>query len=49
MRSAHKKSNGFNFSHELKTRKPMGITYVCCVCDEEFEVASDLLNNMTDH
>ena len=42
-------TKGFDLSSELKTGKPTGITYICCVCDEEFEIASELENRMADH
>ena len=31
------------------TEKPTGITYMCCVCDDEFEIASELESPMGDH
>ena len=45
----HKKGNGFDLKGELKLRKTAGITYMCCVCDEEFEFASELESHMADH
>ena len=45
----HKKSKDFNLSIELKSKKPTGITYMCCVCHQEFEIASELENHMIDH
>ena len=45
----HKQSKGFNLSSELKARKPTGITYMCCICDEEFEIPSALENHMVGH
>ena len=45
----HKKCKSFDLSKELKTRKPTGITYICCVCDEEFDIASELENHMAGH
>ena len=39
----------FALSSDLKLRKTAGITYMCCVCDEEFEIASELENRMADH
>ena len=42
-------TKGFDLSSKLKTRKPTGITYICCVCDEEFEIANELENHMADH
>ena len=45
----HKKCKSFDLSNELKTRKPTGITYICCVCDEEFDIASELENHMAGH
>ena len=42
----HKEGNGFDRPNELKLRKTAGITYMCCVCDEKFEFASELESNM---
>ena len=43
------KSKDFRPSIELKSKKATGITYMCCVCNEEFEIASELENHMADH
>ena len=41
----HKMSKDFNLFLEQKSRKATGITYKSCVCDEEFEIASELENH----
>ena len=45
----HKKSKGFDLSNELKRKEATGITYICCVRDEEFDIASELENHMAGH
>ena len=45
----HKKEKSFDLLNDIKTRKPMGITYICCICNEEFEFPSKLENHMAGH
>ena len=44
-----KKNQYFDLGIEPKSSKPMGITYLCCVCDKEFEIASELAKHMAGH
>jgi hypothetical protein len=34
---------------ELQAREPTCIGYVCCVCDVEFDIATELENHMKTH
>ncbi|CAB4021896.1 zinc finger 501-like, partial [Paramuricea clavata] len=34
---------------ELEAREPTGIGYICCVCDAEFEIATELEDHMSMH
>ena len=45
----HKIKKDFDFSNELKSKKPTGVTHICCVCDEEFDIASELEKHMASH
>ena len=34
---------------ELEAREATGIGYICCVCDAEFEIASELEDHISMH
>ena len=44
-----KKNKYFDLKIEPKSRKPMGIACMCCVCDKELEIACELEKHMAGH
>ena len=47
----HMKNKDFDLSDssELKSKKPTSITYMCCVFNEEFDIASELESHNAAH
>jgi hypothetical protein len=45
----HGTSYQCNVCKELEAREATGIGYICCVCDAEFEIATELEDHMSMH
>jgi hypothetical protein len=45
----HGTSNQCDVCKELEAREATGIGYICCVCDAEFEIATELEDHMSMH
>jgi uncharacterized Zn-finger protein len=45
----HGTSNQCDVCKELEAREATGIGYICCVCDAEFEIATELEYHMSNH
>ena len=39
----------FDVCKELEAREATGIGYICCVCDAEFEIATELEDHINMH